>query len=52
MIMEPIKIIAGFLLWVVLLLFLLALGRSFWKALVELLADVCEEVEKRRKDDG
>jgi len=48
MIAELIKTVASFLVWVGLLLFLLALVRLFWEALIELLAEVYDEVEKRR----
>jgi len=51
MIIELIKIIIGFLLWLGLLLFLLLLGISLWKALIELIADVCGKVERRGKAD-
>ncbi|AEH25189.1 hypothetical protein PYCH_15230 [Pyrococcus yayanosii CH1] len=49
MIMELIKIIGGFLLWVVLLLFLLLLGRSFWYALLEIAAEVCNLSQRNKK---
>lgn len=49
MIMELIKTIAGFLLWLGFLLFLLAFGRSLWYALLEIAAEVCNLSQRNKK---
>ncbi|WP_175059858.1 hypothetical protein [Thermococcus sp. 2319x1] len=48
---DVIETIFAVLIYLGFLFFLLKLGEAFWKALVELLADVYEEVKKRRKAD-
>jgi len=48
---DVIETIFAVLIYLGFLFFLLKLGEAFWKALVELLADLCEEVERRGNAD-